>query len=86
MPFKANVDRRHRIPKQRQEITNLAEYDASLCLAAALPYSSRRGDQGVASRGAYWPGRSAKILGAGDRDCPDVACRVPPRAGARPRV
>src|SRR5215210_1262017 len=30
MPFKANADRRHRIPKQRRRITNWAEYDASL--------------------------------------------------------
>src|SRR4051794_19814373 len=30
MPFKANADRRHRIPKQRRRITNGAEYDAAL--------------------------------------------------------
>src|SRR5215213_1708539 len=30
MPFKANADRRHRIPKQRHQITNWAEYDAAL--------------------------------------------------------
>src|SRR3954465_6579215 len=30
MPFKANADRRHRIPKQRRRITNWAEYDAVL--------------------------------------------------------
>src|SRR6478672_5508831 len=30
MPFKANADRRHRIPKQRPRITNWAEYDAAL--------------------------------------------------------
>jgi hypothetical protein len=30
MPFKANADRRHRIPKQRRRITNWAEYDAAL--------------------------------------------------------
>src|SRR3712207_9523597 len=30
MPFKANADRRHRIPKQRRRVTNWAEYDASL--------------------------------------------------------
>src|SRR3954453_21930578 len=30
MPFKANADRRHRIPKQRHRITNWAEYDAAL--------------------------------------------------------
>src|SRR3954465_14612189 len=30
MPFKANADRRHHIPKQRRRVTNWAEYDASL--------------------------------------------------------
>src|SRR3954447_21622587 len=30
MPFKANADRRHRIPKQRRRITNWAEYEAAL--------------------------------------------------------
>src|SRR5215204_472500 len=30
MPFQANAARRHRIPKQRRQVTNWAEYDASL--------------------------------------------------------
>jgi len=30
MPFKANSDRRHRVPKQRHRFTNWAEYDARL--------------------------------------------------------
>jgi hypothetical protein len=30
MPFKANADRRHHIPKQRRKVTNWAAYDASL--------------------------------------------------------
>src|SRR3954468_7293467 len=30
MPFKANADRRHHIPKQRCRVTNWAEYDAAL--------------------------------------------------------
>src|SRR5689334_22646230 len=30
MPFKANADRRHRVPKQRRRVTNWAEYDAAL--------------------------------------------------------
>src|SRR3954447_24219273 len=34
MLFKANADRRHRIPKQRRRITNWAEYDAA-------PFSDR---------------------------------------------
>jgi hypothetical protein len=30
VPFKANAARRHRIPKQRHQVTNWAEYDVSL--------------------------------------------------------
>ena len=30
VPFKANADRRHHIPKQRHRVTNWAEYDAAL--------------------------------------------------------
>src|SRR5215218_958241 len=30
IPFKANRDRRHHIPKQRYRVTNWAEYDAAL--------------------------------------------------------
>ena len=36
MPFKANAGCRHRIPKQRQKVTNLAEYDASLRARGSL--------------------------------------------------
>jgi hypothetical protein len=30
VPFKANADRRHHIPKQRDRITNWSDYDAAL--------------------------------------------------------
>jgi Transposase DDE domain len=30
VPFKANAARRHRIPKQRHQVTNWAEYDTAL--------------------------------------------------------
>ena len=36
MPFKANADRRHHIPKQRYKVTNWAEYDAGLRGRASL--------------------------------------------------
>jgi hypothetical protein len=36
MLFKANADRRHRIPKQRQKVTNWAEYDAGLRARGSL--------------------------------------------------
>jgi Transposase DDE domain len=36
LPFKANADRRHHIPRQRQRVTNRAEYDAGLRARGSL--------------------------------------------------
>ena len=36
MPFKANRDRRHRIPRQRHRVTNWAEYEAGLRARGSL--------------------------------------------------
>ena len=36
MPFKANADRRHHIPKQRHRVTNWAEYGAALRARGSL--------------------------------------------------
>jgi hypothetical protein len=36
VPFKANADRRHHIPKQRHRVTNWSEYDAGLCARGSL--------------------------------------------------
>jgi hypothetical protein len=36
MPFKANHDRRHHIPKQRHRVTNWARYDAGLRARGSL--------------------------------------------------
>jgi Transposase DDE domain len=36
VPYKANADRRHHIPKQRHRITNWAAYDASLRARGSL--------------------------------------------------
>src|SRR5712672_2049204 len=36
MPFKANQDRRHHIPKQRHRVTNWAAYDIALCQRGSL--------------------------------------------------
>ena len=36
LPFKANQDRRHRIPKQRHRVTNWAAYDAGLRARGSL--------------------------------------------------
>jgi hypothetical protein len=36
VPFKANADRRHRIPRQRHRVTNWREYDAALQARGSL--------------------------------------------------
>ena len=36
MPFKANQDRRHRIPKQRHRVTNWPAYEAGLRARGSL--------------------------------------------------
>ena len=36
MPFKANADRRHHIPKQRHRVTSGAAYDAALRARGSL--------------------------------------------------
>jgi hypothetical protein len=36
VPFKANADRRHRIPRQRHRVTNWQEYDAALQARGSL--------------------------------------------------
>src|SRR5215208_7542105 len=40
MSFKANADRRHRIPKQRRRITNWGEYDAASFSDRRCPVNS----------------------------------------------
>ena len=48
MPFKANADRRHRIPKQRRRVTNWAEYDAALRQRGSLTvwFTDEAGEKG----------------------------------------
>jgi hypothetical protein len=36
LPFKANSERRHRIPKQRHRVTNWAAYEAGLRARGSL--------------------------------------------------
>ena len=54
MPFKADAYRRHHIPKQRQKVTNRAEYDAACAPAAAPPCRSQPRRSRVGRRGAHW--------------------------------
>ncbi len=46
MPFKANADRRHRIPKQRHRVTDWAEYDAGLRARGSLTVLCGRPEHG----------------------------------------
>ena len=45
-PFKANQDRRHRIPKQRHRVTNWSEYDAALRQRGSLTVLCGRPERG----------------------------------------
>jgi hypothetical protein len=46
MPFKANLSRRHHIPRQKRRVTNWAAYDASLRQRGSVNHTVRlpRGD------------------------------------------
>jgi hypothetical protein len=46
MPFKANADRRHRIPKQRHRVSNWAEYEAGLRARGSLTVLCGRPEHG----------------------------------------
>jgi len=46
LPFKANADRRHRIPKQRHRVTNWAAYDAALRARGGLTVLCGRPEHG----------------------------------------
>ena len=70
VPFKANADRRHRIPRQRFKVTNWREYDASLRGRGSLTVWFTEEEEGV----------TASI---GSRH-PDAAIIVPPRSTAVP--
>ena len=51
MPFKANADRRHHIPKQQDRVTNWPEYDAALRQPDGVV--QRRSDRGQAGRATH---------------------------------
>jgi len=46
MPFKANRDRRHRIPRQQYRVTNWPEYDAALQARGSLTVLCGRPEHG----------------------------------------
>jgi hypothetical protein len=46
LPFKANQDRRHHIPKQRHKVTNWSAYDAALRQRGSLTVLCGRPEHG----------------------------------------
>lgn len=81
VPFKADADRRHHIPRQRHRVTNWAEYDAGLRARGSLTlWFTAEAIEACGGRAADWPGRSAALLCPGDHDGSDAPCRVPPGA------
>src|SRR3712207_9052763 len=79
MPFKANADRRHRIPKQRHRVTNWAAYDAGLRARGSLTVWFT--PEAVAA----W--KAEPRTGRGGQPCYSalaLATALPPRAVVRP--
>ena len=83
MPFKANQDRRHHIPKQRRRVTNWAEYDAALRQRGSLTvWVTEAAIAAWRAAPRRTPGRASTLFGVGDHDRADLAFRVP--SGAAP--
>src|SRR4051812_27030480 len=85
MPFKANRDRRHHIPKQRHRVTNWAAYDAALRARGTLTVwftPEAIAAWGLGGSAAHQPGRAGLLLRSGDRHDADPAGGVP--LGAAP--
>ena len=76
MPYKANADRRHKIPRARYRVTNWPEYDAALVRRGSLtlwvteealaawhaPATGKRGGQPVYSDVAIETGLALRLV------------------------
>ena len=76
MPYKANADRRHKIPKARYRVTNWPEYDAALMRRGSLtlwfteevvaawraPATGERGGQPIYSATAIETGLALRLV------------------------
>src|SRR5690348_597192 len=76
MPYKANADRRHKIPRARYRVTNWADYDAALVRRGSLtlwvteealaawraPATGKRGGQPVYSDVAIETGLALRLV------------------------
>jgi hypothetical protein len=62
VPFKANADRRHHIPRQQDRVTNWSEYDAGLRQRGSLTvWFSAEAIAALARRTTDHAGRSTTI-------------------------
>ena len=67
MPFKANQDRRHHIPKQRHKVTNWATYDSALRQRGSLTvWFTEAAIAAWKAEPPRHPRRPAALLGVGD--------------------
>ena len=79
MPFKANAACRRRIPKQRHQVTNWAEYDASLRARGSLiVWFMAEAIEAWRAQPLHRLWRAAALLRAGDRPGADAAGGVRP--------
>src|SRR3984893_5008432 len=78
VPFKANADRRHHIPKQQDRVTNWSEYDAALRQRGSLTVWFS--EEAIAAwRAEPRTTRGGKpLFGDSDRNRTDLAGSVPP--------
>ncbi len=78
VPFKANADRRHRIPKQRFRVTNWRDYDASLRQRGSLTvWFTEEAITAWTAEPRTTPGRAACLLTLGHSDRTDAQGSVP---------
>jgi len=80
VPFKANAERRHHIPKQRHRTTNSATYDAALRQRGSLTlYQVSDSVGSFIADGAYDQGGVYREVAARS---PKASVVVPPRSNA----
>src|SRR5271165_7148 len=81
VPFKANADRRHHIPKQKHRVTNWAEYDTALRQRGSLTVWFTE-EEGEKEQRCYGDGDKQSRLGRQGRDQQRHSC---PNSEARSR-
>jgi hypothetical protein len=86
VPFKANADRRHHIPKQQDRVTDWSEYDAALRQRGSLTvWFTEEAIAAWRAEPRTHAGQSTPLFGPGDHDGDDAARRVPRWLCGRPK-